>query len=96
MRRSFCKSWRDDKWRDLLLAFWYWLAEGAAFVDVSMGEGAALRLALPPMSFEADFGIDSPDDNLDVPDDEDESSTPEEDVRDEGSNDEPEDLDEDE
>jgi hypothetical protein len=23
LRRSFCKSWRNDKWRDLLLAFWF-------------------------------------------------------------------------
>jgi TIR domain len=59
LRRSFCKSWRNDKWRDLLLTFWFWLAEGAAFVDVAMGEGAAMRLALPPMIFDAAFGIDA-------------------------------------
>ncbi len=47
LRRSFCKSWRNDKWRDLLLAFWYWLAEGASFIDTPMGEGVALRLRLP-------------------------------------------------
>ena len=67
LRRSFCKSWRNDKWRDLLLTFWFWLAEGAAFVDVAMGEGAAMRLALPPMIFDAAFGIDAPDDTAEIP-----------------------------
>src|SRR5262249_20337193 len=62
LRRSFCKSWRNDKWRDLLLAFWHWLAEGASTVDVPMGEGALMRLRLPPMIFDAPFGIDIPDD----------------------------------
>ena len=62
MRRSFCKGWRNDKWRDLLLAFWFWIAEGATFVDVPLGEGEALRLRLPPMSFDAPFGITAPDD----------------------------------
>jgi hypothetical protein len=62
LRRSFCKSWRNDKWRDLLLAFWYWLAEGASFIDTPMGEAVALRLRLPPMIMDAPFGIDSPDD----------------------------------
>jgi hypothetical protein len=62
MRRSFCKAWRNDKWRDLLLAFWFWIAAGAAFVDVPLGEGVALRLSLPPISFDAPFGIIAPDD----------------------------------
>jgi hypothetical protein len=59
MRRTFCKGWRNDKWRDLLLAFWHRLAQGAAFVDVSLGEGVSMRLALPPVTFEAAFGINS-------------------------------------
>jgi hypothetical protein len=62
MRRSFCKAWRNDKWRDLLLAFWFWIAAGATFVDVPLGEGVALRLRLPPISFDAPFGITAPDD----------------------------------
>ena len=53
LRRSFCKSWRNDKWRDLQSAFWFWLADGASFVDIPVGEGAALRLRLPPMIFDA-------------------------------------------
>jgi hypothetical protein len=71
LRRSFCKSWRNDKWRDLLLAFWFWLSEGAKLVEVPMGEGAALRLTLPPMIFDTTFGIDTPEDHVVVSDDED-------------------------
>jgi hypothetical protein len=70
MRRTFCKGWRNDKWRDLLLAFWHWLADGANFVNVPVGEGVSMRLGLPPMTFTAPFGVSSPTDAA-VSDDED-------------------------
>jgi TIR domain len=57
MRRTFCKGWRNDKWRDLLLAFWHWIAAGADSVDISLGEGVAMRLGLPPVTFTALFGV---------------------------------------
>jgi hypothetical protein len=44
LRRSFCRSWRNDKWRDLLLTFWFRITDGADFVDVLMGQGEAMRL----------------------------------------------------
>ena len=28
LRRSFAKSWRNAKWRDMLLAFLHWLSDG--------------------------------------------------------------------
>jgi hypothetical protein len=59
MRRTFCKGWRNDKWRDLLLAFWHWLAGGSEFVDIPLGEGVSMRLGLPPISFTAPFGVSS-------------------------------------
>ena len=83
LRRSFCKSWRNDKWRDLLLTFWFWLAEGGAFFEVPMGEGTAMRLMLPPMMFEADFGVDALADSISISDDEDEMETLEIDGNDE-------------
>jgi hypothetical protein len=93
LRRSFCRSWRNDKWRDLLLAFWFWLGEGSAIVDVPMGEGAALRLRLPPLLFDAPFGIDAADDKSPGSDDDDESEEPDT-AGDEGSNEDPDELDE--
>jgi hypothetical protein len=95
LRRSFCKSWRNDKWRDLLLTFLFWLTEGAAFVAVPMGEGAILRLTLPPMIFDAPFGIDTPEDGAAPPDDEDDSEASDGRAGDEGSDDEPDDVDDD-
>ena len=71
MRRTFCKGWRNDKWRDLLLAFWHWLADGADFVDITLGEGAVMRLSLPPKTFDAAFGVSSSSDAT-TADDEDE------------------------
>jgi hypothetical protein len=62
MRRTFCKGWRNDKWRDPLLAFWYWIAEGADFADVPLGEDVAMRLRLPPIIFTAPFSVNSPSD----------------------------------
>jgi hypothetical protein len=71
MRRTFCKGWRNDKWRDLLLAFWHWLAEGADFVDVALGEGVSMSLGLPPMTLMASFRVNSLTDAV-APDDGDE------------------------
>jgi hypothetical protein len=71
LRRSFCKGWRNDKWRDLLLTFLYWIGGGAEFLDIPFGEDAIMRLRLPPIGFDASFGIDTPDDAVATDDDED-------------------------
>lgn len=71
LRRSFCKMWRNDKWRDLLLAFLWWISNGANFIDVPMAEGTNMRLKLPPISFDAPFGVDSADDSIPSDDTED-------------------------
>ena len=91
LRRSFCKSWRNDKWRGLLLAYWHWLAEGASFIDIPMGEDSLMRLRLPPLILDAPFGVDTPDDGTEPADEEGEEGP--ESGDDEGSEDDPEDLD---
>ena len=78
LRRSFCKSWRNPKWRDLLLTFWHWLAGGASFVDIPMGEDVVMRLQLPPIVLEAPFGVDTPDDHVEPSDEDREEEGPEE------------------
>jgi hypothetical protein len=62
LRRSFCKSWRNDKWRDLLLTFCHWLASGASAIEISLGEAAVLQLRLPPITWDAAFGIETASD----------------------------------
>jgi len=90
LRRSFCKSWRNPKWRDLLLTFWHWLAAGASTIDVPMGEDAVMQLRLPPIILDAPFGVDTSDDRAEPLDEEEEGP---DDGDDEGSDDDPEDLD---
>jgi hypothetical protein len=85
MRRSFCKSWRNDKWRDLLLAFCHWLSPGAPTIEVPLGEAAALKLRLPPMMWDASFGIETATDHeLDGVDGEDEEEEDEQIFEDDG------------
>ncbi len=72
LRRSFTKSWRNAKWRDMLLAFLYWLSDGGTSLIVPVGSDAALSLRLPPVTFSAPVSIILPDDDeeeLDAEDD---------------------------
>ncbi len=90
LRRSFCKAWRNPKWRDLMLTFWYWVADGASSIDVSMGEGAVMRISLPPLLLSAPFSIDLPEDRVEpMDDDEDDeaSDSPDDDRPDDDSED---------
>ena len=85
LRRSFCKSWRNDKWRDLLLAFWHWLSAGSATVEVSLGDAATLTLRLPPVMWDAPFGIETASDAEPYTvDEEDEDDEDDETVEDDG------------
>jgi hypothetical protein len=87
MRRTFCKGWRNDKWRDLLLAFWHWLASGAEFVEISLGGGAVMRLGLPPKTFDVAFGVSSSSDVTTAEDEDDDELMVEPDVDDQGDDD---------
>ena len=51
LRRSFAKTWRNARWRDMLLAFLHWLAEGKLELIVPVSSIDNLILSLPPMSW---------------------------------------------
>lgn len=51
LRRSFAKSWRNARWRDMLSAFLWWLGEGKDQMALPVGHGQELILALPPVTF---------------------------------------------
>lgn len=51
LRRSFAKSWRNARWRDMLAAFLWWLGEGKDHISLPVGHGQRLILGLPPVSF---------------------------------------------
>ena len=50
LRRSVTKSWRNPRWRDMLLAFLFWLAKGERCIRLETGSESGLSLKVPPMS----------------------------------------------
>lgn len=76
LRRSFAKSWRNARWRDMLLAFLYWLANGKSELIAATSSEEALVVRLPPIDWIAPVSMPihaeakEPDD--DDPSDEDE------------------------
>lgn len=66
LRRSFAKGWRNARWRDMLLSFLYWFADGTTVIDVPVAPDEALALSLPPIAFDCPIGLeDAPDGSLD-------------------------------
>lgn len=57
LRRSFAKTWRNARWRDMLLAFLYWLADGRAVWRVLVTSDEALMIRLPPVTWMAPVSI---------------------------------------
>lgn len=57
MRRTMCKSWRNDRWRDLMLAFLGWVVGDATELAVDMGGDAVMTLEVPPVLVDVPFGL---------------------------------------
>ena len=57
LRRSITKSWRNDRWRDMLLAFLYWLAKGERHIVFSTGSSSGIKVEVPPISMECPVSI---------------------------------------
>jgi hypothetical protein len=51
LRRSFAKSWRNARWRDMLSAILWWLAEGRLEIELPVSHRQRMILVLPPVSF---------------------------------------------
>ena len=62
LRRSHTKSWRNAKWRDMLLAFLHWLSNGETSLVVPVGSEIAFSLHLPPLIVDAPVSIIVDDD----------------------------------
>jgi len=50
-RRSQCKSWWNDEWRDRTLAAAMYLCDGADKITVTLGSKASLTIASTPLAF---------------------------------------------
>ena len=72
LRRSFTKSWRNAKWRDMLMAFLHLLTDGAESLVVPVGIDAKLTLGLPPVIFSAPMSVALSDDEEEEGDTQDE------------------------
>lgn len=76
LRRSFAKTWRNARWRDMLLAFLRWLADGGAEWRVPVTSDEALVLRLPPVTWIAPVSMpldaESPEMDDDDPSDDEE------------------------
>jgi hypothetical protein len=57
LRRSFAKSWRNARWRDMMLAFLWWVAGGLSEISLPVSEGEQIVLALPPASFSCPVSV---------------------------------------
>lgn len=51
LRRSFAKGWRNARWRDMLCAYLWWLADGKSGIWMPVGADAYIQAAVPPMQF---------------------------------------------
>jgi hypothetical protein len=57
LRKSFAKGWRNARWRDMMLAFLYWIGDGTSVLNVPMADDEDLVLSLPPLAFTSPISI---------------------------------------
>jgi len=76
LRRSFAKTWRNARWRDMLLAFLHWLAEGRGSLAVPVSSEETIVLGLPPISWRVPISLPV-EDEIPEPDDDDPSDNDE-------------------
>jgi hypothetical protein len=50
LRRSVPKSWRNARWRDMLLSFLYWFSKGGNHVSLEAGSLSSLKIEVPPIT----------------------------------------------
>jgi hypothetical protein len=57
MRRSFAKGWRNARWRDMLLAFLFWLSDGESLIRLPLAPQCEIKVELPPLTFVSPVGV---------------------------------------
>jgi hypothetical protein len=57
LRRSFAKSWRNARWRDMMLAFLWWVAGGQSEIALPVSDSEQVILALPTASFSCPVSV---------------------------------------
>lgn len=81
LRRSFAKTWRNARWRDMLLAFLHWLADGQNSLAAPVNSHESIVLGLPPICWQVPVSLpveeEAPELDDDDPSDDDEPDEPE-------------------
>jgi hypothetical protein len=59
-RRSVCRNWWNDRWRDLILASMYWLAQKQDEDElvITLSPDVNLRVLIKPITFESPISYD--------------------------------------
>jgi hypothetical protein len=60
LRRSFCRSWWNQHWRDLFLTYVSWLAEGTGEIALAIGDFASVRIDARPLMFTSPLSCPDP------------------------------------
>src|ERR1700682_2596466 len=68
LRRSFAKSWRNPRWRDMMLAFLWWLSGGRQEIELPVSYQQRITVLLPGVTFKSTtsaihIGEDPPDED---------------------------------
>ncbi len=57
LRRSFCKSWWNDRWRGFLHAFINLAAKGEDAITLPVGGGRSIQISACPITFIAPYSL---------------------------------------
>lgn len=57
LRRSFCKSWWNDRWRGFLRAFLSFASQGANEILLPVGGGRSIKIGAFPITFQSPKGL---------------------------------------
>jgi TIR domain len=57
LRRGFCKSWWNDRWRDLIAAFAAWFAQGEEKIRIEMSDNAFVHVDAHMMKLMSPVGL---------------------------------------
>jgi len=58
LRRSFCKNWWNDRWRDLIVAFVSWFSAGDEVILLHVGSSASIGLSSSLFKLEAPVSME--------------------------------------
>lgn len=61
LRRTVPKSWRNPRWRDMLLAFLFWFSKGGRSVCLETGSTSVIKLEVPPISMICPISVSQED-----------------------------------